>query len=384
MSQKRRALIISCFDTWYYNRIGPIAEILEEQGYMVKILVSDYHHIKKEYIMNKNDKCTYIHVPDYKNNLSVTRIVSHFIFGAKVHRYLKSYSPNLLYLLVPPNNTAVYCNRYKKNNSDCIYIVDVIDLWPESMPLGKLKHSLPAWVWAGFRNDSLKSANHVFTECNLYQRKLRGVINPSKASTLYLYKEQSEEEYELVRKIIAEKESQAMIAMHKKRKFAYLGSINHIVDINSICDVLSSFQKNGIQPVMEVIGDGESRKEFLDKLRETGAKVYYHGAIYDEIEKIKILAPCDYGFNMLRDTSEVGLSIKSIDYLSYGLPLINNIKGDTWKMVEKEHIGVNYKKNVDLIEMNTVNHFNVLNCFADKFTRKAFVKRVKHVLSAIS
>ena len=37
----------------------------------------------------------------------------------------------------------------------------------------------------------------------------------------------------------------------------------------------------------------------------------------------------------------VGLTMKSIDYFCYGLPLINNIPGDTWQLVEEHGIGVN-------------------------------------------
>ena len=37
----------------------------------------------------------------------------------------------------------------------------------------------------------------------------------------------------------------------------------------------------------------------------------------------------------------MGLTMKSIDYLSFGLPLINTIGGDTWDIIEKYGIGVN-------------------------------------------
>ena len=52
-----------------------------------------------------------------------------------------------------------------------------------------------------------------------------------------------------------------------------------------------------------------------------------------------------FGINMMKPGICVGLTMKSIDYFCYGLPLINNIPGDTWKLVEKEQIGINHQRN---------------------------------------
>lgn len=382
MVQEKRALIISCFDTWYFNRIEPLYELMEDSGYKIRILVSDYHHIKKQYVANKNKSCTYVHVPGYGKNLSFTRIISHLVFGASVNKYLNSYKPDLIYLLVPPNNTATYCALYKKHNPACIYIVDVLDMWPESMPLKMLKHTPPAWIWAAMRDGSLRVADHIFTECGLYNRKLEKVLDLSKTSTLYLYKQQSEEEKNLVKQVIAGREGQLNGTRNKNISFAYLGSINNIVDIEGICSVLASFKGQGLGILVEVIGDGESREEFIRELKKTGARVNYHGAVYDEKEKIKILAPCDFAFNMMKETSQVGLTIKSMDYISYGLPLINNIKGDTWGLVEKYGIGINIGKNSQTKTV-LIDHKRVLDIYRKKFTRDVFRENVRLTFSQL-
>ena len=36
--------------------------------------------------------------------------------------------------------------------------------------------------------------------------------------------------------------------------------------------------------------------------------------------------------------------MKSIDYFCYGVPLINNIPGDTWQLVDEYGIGINCEK----------------------------------------
>ena len=43
----------------------------------------------------------------------------------------------------------------------------------------------------------------------------------------------------------------------------------------------------------------------------------------------------------MKESVRVGLTMKSVDYFCYGLPLINNIQGDTWKLIRQYGIGVN-------------------------------------------
>lgn len=358
----KKALLISCFEEWYKDRLEPICDILANSGYSIKCVLSDYNHIGKRYSEKKEEKCDYIHVPKYKSNISLHRIWSHLVFGRKVNTVIQEYKPDLLYLVLPPNNTARYCIKYKKENPKARLIIDIIDLWPESMPLGKLKNTSPAKMWMRWRDGAVRIADRVFTECDLYQEKLRRILIPSKTTTLHLYKEQTDEERRLVREIIEKKKNDDVI------RFAYLGSMNSIIDIDGICGVIQSFVSSGKTCELHAIGDGESRDKFEDAVKSTGCKTQFYGPVFDELEKIRILAPCDYAFNMMKGNITVGLTIKSIDYLSYGLPLINNIKGDTWKLVEDEGIGINISitDSIDLLPL--ISHKQAIETFIKKFT----------------
>ena len=359
----KKALLVSCFN-WYKARLEPVRNLLNSKGYEVTVLTSDFSHIKKKAIEERYSECTYIHVPPYKKNLSLGRIKSHLCFGKQVAKFIEKEKPDLIYLLLPPNNTAKYCARYKRKNPETKLIIDIIDLWPESMPLGALKRTPLAWFWKKWRDDAIKVADHVFTECDLYQDELAGALNPSKTSTLHLFKEQTEEEKQLVQNIINRKEQDDTV------RFAYLGSMNNIIDIEGICKVLRECISLGKKCELHAIGDGESRGRFEKAVRGIGCKTLFYGKIFDEIEKIKILSPCDYAFNMMKGNISVGLTIKSIDYLAYGLPLINNIKGDTWSMVEKYHAGLN------VCEKNIINeqfiHRQIVSLFENEFSKKIF------------
>jgi len=362
-----KAVIISCFD-WYEKRLKPIKEVLEENGYFVIVFTSDYDHIKKEKIKKKIQECIYIPVKEYKKNISIDRLCSHHLFAKEVLNKLYSICPTFIYVLIPPNSVADVCRKYKQKHPEVKLIFDVIDLWPESMP-GKKYHSLlPFRYWRKLRDNSLKVADHIFTECSLYQEKFESSVR-NKCSTLFLFKDKKggyDHDYLGLEDDTASK---------KKLKLCYLGSINHIIDIDGICQVVKNLSNN-YDVEVRVIGKGESKDIFLDKLSKTGTNVKYYGPVFDEKEKKRILVECDYGLNMMIETVSVGLSIKSIDYLSYGLPLINNLKGDTWDIIEKESIGINIPKNGCIGTLPIINHTYVYETFNKYFSEDAFKEKI--------
>lgn len=365
----KNAVLISCFN-WYKTRVEPIRDLLLDCGYETSVILSDFNHITKKRLTKKNPDCYYIHVPSYEKNISLKRIQSHLFFGKETGFFLEQKKPDLIYLLLPPNNTAKYCSQYKKEHPDTKLIVDIIDLWPESMPIGLVKKTPIAWIWKKWRDDALKKADYVFTECNLYQDKLVNVLNLEKTSTLYLYKDRTEEEKQLIQEIVKNKKVDDGVI-----RFAYLGSMNNIIDIDGICEVLKMYVRSGKICEVHAVGDGVSRKKFEQIVRNVGAKTYFYGPLFDEIEKIKILAPCDYAFNMMKKCVNVGLTIKSIDYLSYGLPLINSIKGDTWNLVDEQKIGFNFTGQI-LVSEN-FDHNRILSVFENRFAKESFVRTVK-------
>lgn len=371
----KKALLISCFEEWYKNRLKPICGLLNNCGYEIKCLLSDYNHISKKYTDKKTKECEYIHVPEYKNNISLQRISSHLFFGKKVNEVIDEYKPDIVYLVLPPNNTAKYCAKYKKSHPNAIFIVDIIDLWPESMPLGTIKNTPPAKMWRDWRDNAIRIADHVFIECELYQEKLGYIIDSTKTSALHLFKEQTEEERRLVRQIMCREMQNNVI------RFAYLGSMNNIIDIEGICGIIKQFVNSGKSCELHAVGNGEKRETFEREVQDTGCKTYFYGPVFDEIEKIKILAPCDYAFNMMKGDISVGLTIKSIDYLSYGLPLINNIKGDTWRLVEEKGIGMNVIDNEEMSILNkTIEHNCVYDVYLNYFNLKAFICNINQAM----
>jgi hypothetical protein len=134
--------------------------------------------------------------------------------------------------------------------------------------------------------------------------------------------------------------------------------------------------------VLHIIGDGEKREELLQKTRGTGCKVIYHGLVYEPERKQAIFDECHFGLNIMKSTVCVGLTMKSLDYFQAGLPIINNIDGDTADMIDTYHIGFNgyhaLLKNIGKLQENDylLMRDNVRKLYYEKFTKEAFVKRL--------
>nr|WP_297703727.1 glycosyltransferase [uncultured Butyrivibrio sp.] len=324
-------VIVDCFDTWEH-RVDLLHKVLKEEGHSVKCFLSDYRHFEKVYRMDKKQDFIFFHAKLYKKNISMDRLISHIKLSKAIFSYIDEHSKNidLLWVLAPPNVFIRDAANIKRKHQNIKLIFDLIDLWPETMPVGKIKTLL--FPWKDFRDKYIASADVVVTECNLYKKVLGKVLDGKRVETLYLARE--DKGYNPYLNLPEDKIS-----------LCYLGSINNIIDIDGIVKVVEAFQeKKGA--VLHIVGDGEKKNELLSKVKGTGAEVVDHGKVFDRTEKQKIFDSCHYGLNMMKDTVCVGLTMKSIDYFEFGLPIINNIKGDTSEIIEKYECGINSDLNV--------------------------------------
>ena len=79
----------------------------------------------------------YIHIPEYCRNLSIRRILSHWGFSIKVLKLLLVRKPNVILGVLPCNLLGLVLWFYKKMHSSVQLIIDVTDMWPESLPISK-------------------------------------------------------------------------------------------------------------------------------------------------------------------------------------------------------------------------------------------------------
>lgn len=348
-----KALIITCNDSYDYGtRTRFVEQVLKEKGYLVEHLLSDFdHRSKKRYTAKHEGNIHYIHVPTYSKNISFRRIWSHFCFGKKVKKYVLNSEYDLIYHCAPPNYTIKELSWCKSKKSFSL-ITEVGDMWPESIPVGNtLKKilSIPFEVWSSLRDRYLFNSDIVISECDLFRETIQRKTGISNIQTLYFCKDYTGDNrtitYSLGHEIV----------------LCYLGSINNIIDIEMIGKIIKTLKKN-IPVKLHIIGDGENRQYLIETAEQNGANVVFHGSIYDEDKKKEIFDQCHYALNIMKSEVFVGMTMKSLDYFSAGLPMINNIGGDIWKMVDEEKVGYNINwssvdKSVDSIIKTVDNEY---------------------------
>lgn len=326
----------------YETRAESVGNWLKEQGAEVTWIFADFDHRELKNVSRRKPDHVYLHMDPYAGNLSPNRMRSIRGFAAEVEKYLAGREADLLYFMIPANSFVPAARRLK-NQTGAKVVFDIIDLWPESLPLSHVEKLPPVYAWKQLRDRYIGCADVIFTECRLYRELLK--LPQDKTHTLYWFR--SEE-----RVTAKEENGQAETAQASEveitRKepgdgclhIAYIGAINNIIDIEAITQLMKLLQKE--RPVVvDVIGYGKRKEAFLKALDEAGVQSEDYGAVFDEEEKAEIFRRCSFGLNMMVPQVKVGLTMKSLDYLAYGLPLLNNIAGDTQELVEDYDAGVN-------------------------------------------
>lgn len=365
-----RVLIINSSDTFEY-RVDLLYQVFTQAGHEVMVIGSDYMHIEKKRRKSVNRDYFYLKVIPYYKNISLRRIISHIKFSVDAERCIKKKKFDVLYIVAPPNTQTGIAKKYYKNREVKI-IIDIIDLWPESFPISNTE-KFPFSVWAAIRNSNLKYADIIITECNLYKERLQKYLLNKKVETIY---------WTHIEKRI---ESNPCLD-GEKINLCYLGSINNIIDISLIGNIIEKVSER-MSVVLRIIGDGEKCYQLISTASRAGAEVIFYGKIYDLEKKQKIFDMCNYGLNIMKKNVCVGLSMKSIEYFMGGLPIINNLSGDTKKFVEMERCGINWEcdKDADAVIKadNLEMRKNSRRIFESKLKYNIFEEKMLDILEQI-
>ena len=362
-----KAVIVSSSYS-YLERVELLKEYYEKKGYDTTILLTDFIHANKSYATWEREGYILVNTKSYKRNISVDRLYSHYKFAKDIEAQLEKMEVDLLHVLLPANSLAKVAKQYKETHPNVTLCFDIIDLWPETMPINRFKRTYPFEHWRKLRDDYLNNADRIYCECNLFAKVMHRE-NDQRFRTLYWVKTDNP---------VASYPKLHTDEIH----LCYLGSINNVIDIDYIVRMCEELVKNR-KVVLHVVGDGEKREELLKRVEDTQTEVIYHGLVYEPEKKQAIFDECHFGLNIMKSSVCVGLTMKSLDYFQAGLPIVNNIDGDTADMIKEYNIGFNgyhaLLENVDKLQEKDylVMRDNVRKLYYEKFTKEAFVKRLE-------
>ena len=324
-----KCVCISCFN-YYDTRMHAVIDYFSNKGMDVTYITSDFSHFEKKRFSVEYPKTIQIHVSEYKENISIRRIISHLMFSYKVSRLLKRIGPDLIYCMFPPNSLVRAVSNYRKL-SKCKVIFDGYDLWPAGLVNEKRLKPIMFLLkaWGGLRDNNIGNCNMIVAVSEGMQDYFRNRFNlPVKLLYPQLIPQFPNYSYDIDKEI----------------SFCYLGNINHIPDLDLISNITKIIRKTKNVSV-HVIGEGEYLNELLSKLEPNGVKCYTHGVVMDMNEKIKIYELCHFGINLPNVKSHSTMSLKSVEYMSVGLPYLNTGGGDNWQIVERYGCGFNIDRN---------------------------------------
>jgi glycosyltransferase involved in cell wall biosynthesis len=378
---KRKAIIISNFhEDAMVSRSNMAFKYFTDRNYETIVLCSNFSHSLKEFRYFEKLNVVELKTIRYNSNLSLKRILSHAKFAFEVYKYLVKSSSDIIYLNLPPN-ILVLAFLFLKQKKDRKIIIDIVDLWPESFPHDNYIKKillfflgiLPKYI----RKKGIARCDYCLAESDFFYSRLE-LHKKEKASTIYLKKFQTEEP--------------DASQISNLFSVAYLGNIGNIYDFESLFTLLTKIGKKR-QLHLHVIGSGPMSKWFFTNLETLKINYTYHGATFDEELKKKVLPSCWFGFNGYKQDTEVALSYKSIDYLSYGVPILNSAKEDTYKLVTYEKIGFNFEpENLnELIEiLSNISQTEIIvmkkkaySVFRAKFSGQSYYDEMDSVINQI-
>lgn len=360
---RKKIILISYYD-WYEKRLSKVEKVCRDLGYEVKCYTSNFDHItKKKREPMHNENVVLIDVPKYNRNISLRRLYSLWIFSRKIRKLLFKEEPEIVYCIVPPNslvkNIILPEHSYK-------VIFDVMDLWPESMPIGYFEKTFIYKKWKELRDSYIHKADYIITECDLFKEKIEEYANSEKIVTIYLTREMSD--FYPIQSL-----DQMTI------RLCYIGSINNIIDIDQIGKIVREIMKYKMV-VLHIIGEGENKGKLISTVKKAGAEVFDHGIVYNQDIKREIINYCHYGLNIYKKKTCIGVTMKSIDYFQFGLPIINSISADTKQFILRYKCGYNLEN----IDYEFISHYYDLEMriksrkvYEENFTKD--ILRIKYV-----
>jgi hypothetical protein len=376
----KKVIVISNFhEDNSISRSNMVFKYFTDRKFDTIVLYSNFSHSLRAYRYFDNKKFISLLTIGYQSSLSINRILSHFIYSLQVFRYLMKAKADIIYVILPPNwLTLTVLFKLTKRIK---IIVDVLDLWPEAIPqnniVTKLILSTVGVIPKIFRGIAVKNSDYCITESDYFFQKL-DLISKENSKTVYINKFQS------IPQIIDQ--------ISEEFSIGYLGNIGHIYDFDGLLKIMLGIQKRR-KVILHIIGSGPKRDWLLKNLKNDNLPFIDHGISFDENFKKNILSKCWFGFNGYKESTEVAFSYKSVDYLSYGLPLLNSAKEDTNRLVISDQIGFNYNK-ADLRnlikELSKISQQEVITMkknsyrtFKQKFSQKSFYSEMDEIINTI-
>jgi glycosyltransferase involved in cell wall biosynthesis len=301
---------------------------LSKLGHDITFFTTDFEHQRKVALTEENVPQGYRLLQSrvgYNKNVSLWRLVNHYYLGRSLKRALwNSEKPDLIICSYPTINMSYVATVYGKKNKIPV-LIDVRDLWPDIFinsiagrfllfPLFKQKNFTfnNATVITGVSPDYVRWANF-------------GSSSPVNTLPLSQYK-------------LTKKESVVLNNANPLR-LIFVGTLGDTYDLALISTISKLLTSSKISHQINVCGDGPQKESFLESISDI-PEVNYLGWLRKEQLDLD-LRRSHVGLMLYKKSSPQGWPNKLIEYMSYGMPIINSLPGESWSLIQENQIGIN-------------------------------------------
>lgn len=334
-----------------------LSDFFIKNGHSITLLSSDFSHQYKIHRtktfssikINKNYKLILIPSIGYQTNISLKRILDHFILGLNTFKYLikikKSDYPDFVFIGYPPIETCFFLTIWLKINK-IPFCIDVKDQWPHIFLLKSrgyirkiLKLILLPYFYAAkyslYRADFLTAITPKFLNwsenfSNNYSKNNQ---------TLYLVPNIQEISEEKLHENLSWWQKKVGIDITQKNKIIFAGNINNAYDFDNLTLALLNPKLEKFNFEVVICGEGDRKIELEEKLNHK-KNIFFSGWIHYEkllaLKKLSIATLAPY-----RNTFDFQMSIpnKIIDSLFFGLPIITSLTGEVENLIKEYNVG---------------------------------------------
>lgn len=338
MSNKIKSILfISAFgkvtEEFSNDRVCTLYDNFEAEN--KSIVITDFDHLKKSKRSGNFQlrNAIYLPVSEYKSNLSLARIFSHWVFAFRLRQYLNSLEdlPEVIYCLVPTPSSCYIAGKFAKKHG-IFFVSDIIDVWPDGLfPLKPIYKNLKYFFfpWRIFFNHSLRFSDLIFAANSSYAKIAREAVkNKIVVHRAFLGSSSNVVNFETSEKL----ESKVI-------KICYGGSLGNIYDFDLMFEGIDHAASKGHNIEFWIIGGGDLEEELMHKSRSySNFQTIITGKIsYDQY--LLKMRDCQIGLNLFKPNELVSMSYKLHDYLSCNLYVFNSLHGDAEEILQEFGVG---------------------------------------------
>ncbi|BEV39947.1 glycosyltransferase family 4 protein [Bacillus stercoris] len=324
------------------NRLKNIYLLLKQRGYDIQVLTTEPTYPNREIykeklfwnedMINKDSSVMRVSVRNKKYNSSFLRRLLYYLeimikMLKEIRKGPKKF--DIIFVSSPPIFVAFVGLAAKLKNKSKL-ILDIRDLWPESLKGVKVFHH-PIIVESFRILEKLlyKKADHIVINSEGFLHYLNEHSPLAKEKVTFI--PNSAREKELL--FNANYSTTAL-------KIIYVGNIGLAQNVHIIRSLAEKLHEHQIEFL--IVGYGVEKKELHDYIREKNLMNVKIVNPMTRKECLELMSSCDIGIVTLKDSTvfETVLPGRIIDYITCGIPIVGSIAGYSKTIIEQEGVGL--------------------------------------------